>query len=189
MASLKRLQGVATSLLVALWASLLLPSVQELLAAHPVPGWSLVVLSAVFLVVGPALRPQRSTKPAAPKRSPKPRERRKPSYTDYTSDKIDGAMWRWLWNDGRINNLWAACPICDSELVAHQDYFAGHMLLCCERCRPNLGLPVNEPGGPFSSLGLEDNPMKVVTKIRGVDTIKREIRRRLRTGERPLVEG
>lgn len=128
-------------------------------------------------------RPQTKPEPAAPeplpKRRPKLPPKPSPNYTDYTSDRIDGANWRWAWRDGRITDLWAACPMCDSELVPYQDYFASGVLLCCERCHPSLDLPVNEPGGPYSSFGLEDNPMKVVGRIRGIDTVKREIRHRL----------
>ena len=55
MASVRRLQRVATSLLATLYSSLLLPPVQELLAAHPVPGWSLVFLPAALQRVAPRI--------------------------------------------------------------------------------------------------------------------------------------
>lgn len=186
---------MATSLLATLYSSLLLPPVQELLAAHPVPGWSLVFLSAMLLVVSPALRVRRTTKPAAPKLSRKPRKPRKANYTDYTSDRIDGANWRWTWQHGRLTNLWAACPVCDAELVYAQDSYRAGVLLLCERCHPSRDLPPNEPGGYYDdSFSFDGRGLKVVARLRGIDAgyarsaVEREIGRRLRTGERPLVE-
>lgn len=182
------------------------PPVHAFLAAYPVRGWSAIALvvvvvlisTSVFRVRRPELRPEpEASRPKSPPAKRKPRRKAPPklSYLEYTSDKIDDVHWRWTWRNGVPSDLWAACPTCDAQLVYAQDFYNEGTMLLCERCHPNRGLPPNTPGGPHDDIyagGLSGTSgLKVITRLRGVDAryaqdaVKREIGRRLRTGERP----
>lgn len=127
--------------------------------SYSVPGWALSVLGllALITVIRAIVGLRRS--PATP-------------YSNYVEDILFGAMWRWSW-DGDISNLWCFCPVCDAELVyddssAHSIYSQEEprTLFICEHCnRSTMGRV--DGGGKDYALG----------------AVRREIRRRVRTGQ------
>ena len=139
-----------------------------LIASYSVPGWALLIIglfALAGLAVGLAwlsvvLRPQNE-----------------PAYRNYTEDMIDGAKWRWLWNGNKISNLRCFCPNCDAELIPVERW--DQMSFICERC-PSQEYDFRYPS-PSSG--------RVITTMNGdrydaVSSAKREILRRIRTGER-----
>ena len=96
-----------------------------------------------------------------------------PAYTKYVEQELYGALWQWNWSGGDISNLWCLCPNCKGELVyddssAHSIYRREepHTDFNCEKC--NGRLVARFPGGG---------------KDYALSAVKREIRRRIRTGE------
>jgi hypothetical protein len=93
----------------------------------------------------------------------------------YVEDMLFGAKWRWSWSGGDAANLWCFCPACDGELVyddssAHQFGLSGppQTLFICEHCNRNV-------------MGL----VKGGDKNYALGAVRREIRRRVRTGQLP----
>ena len=147
----------AWSGVIGVWAALLSP--------YSVLGWALLIIG-LFALTGLAvglmwllvvLRPQNE-----------------PAYRKYTEDMIDGAKWRWSWDDNEISNLWCFCPRCDAQLVPAEGWDETDFI--CERC-------------PHSVSDLHDQSHgRVVATMNGgrydsVNAVKREILRRIRTGE------
>lgn len=96
-----------------------------------------------------------------------------PAYTKYVEQELYGALWQWNWSGGEISNLWCLCPNCKGELVyddssVHNLYRQEepHTDFSCEKC--NRRLVARVPGGG---------------KEYALSAVKREIRRRIRTGE------
>jgi len=89
----------------------------------------------------------------------------------HQEDHLYGMKWRWaLSNDGTIYRLACFCPACDNELIDvkmnHRIY--GHppsFTFSCDRCKEEVGV--------VETVGSEEP----------LDRVKREIRRRYRTGE------
>ena len=136
-----------------------------LFASYEVAGWVIVIgalctLMVLVTVVVDAL--QRA---------------RPPSYHSYIEDFIDGVKWRWRWDSDGIEDLRGFCPACDANLVyrvrgGDPRFSPNFTELTCERCAPR---------------NRQDN-LCVVAKLRGdtdyvLDSVKREIARRIRTGE------
>ena len=98
-------------------------------------------------------------------------ERRQPWHT-YTEAHIEGMVCRWEWNRfGEIQSLGFFCPMCDGELVPGNNHGFGTPYFICEKCSEQQRQP---------KIFLKDS-MKHNYNI--VERIKREIRRRCRTGE------
>ena len=155
-----------------------------LISNYSIPGWAFLIIG-FFALVGLAkicvvLWPENEQ-----------------AYRNYTEDMLYGAKWRWSWNGDEISNLWCFCPNCDAQLIPREGY--GSTDFICERC------PSDEPNRqvvpPFiSSRAWERRPSdgadrhygsqgRVISTIEGgdrfyaVDAVKREILRRIRTGE------
>ena len=98
-----------------------------------------------------------------------------PTFLTYTEDMVDGVRWRWRWRGNQIDGLWCFCPVCDAQLV-HSEEFS-EISFICERC------PSDGTFFPHGSRG------RVVGTVMGGDmnyavtAVKREILRRIRTGE------
>ncbi|MEI8654286.1 hypothetical protein P4S57_17130 [Pseudoalteromonas sp. Hal273] len=94
-----------------------------------------------------------------------------PEHSEYNSDSMFGMKWRWNWNGYDISNLWCFCPTCDATLV--YDDSSRHSLcdqtvthFMCENCS-------NQVIGTI----------KGGDKSYAIGAVKREIDRRIRTGE------
>lgn len=134
---------------------------------YAVPGWLLAILSLLALITAVrAAIAWRSTS-AAPTTST--------LYRTYVEDMLFGAKWRWSWSGGDVANLWCFCPICDGELV--YDDSSVHRftikeepqtLFICEHCNRSVMGRI-EGGDKDYALG----------------AVRREIRRRARTGQHP----
>ena len=136
-----------------------------LISDYSVPGWVLLItglFTLVGLVVGlvllcVVLRPQNE-----------------PADRNYTEDMLYGAKWRWRWSwiGKDILDLWCFCPICDAELVVYGEGFTTTNF-ACERCPPDRA----------------NRHYRVIATVSGsnryhaVSAAKREILRRIRTGE------
>jgi len=131
--------------------------------SYSVPGWALAVVGVLALVtiirfaVGLRALP---ISPVAP-------------HSRYVEDNLFGAKWKWSWVGGDISNLWCFCPVCDAELVyddsaAHTIYSREEprTLFICEHCNRNVVGRI-EGGDKEYALG----------------AVRREIRRRVRTGQ------
>ncbi len=137
-----------------------------LVSDYSVPGWVLLItglFTLVGLVVGlvllyVVLRPQNEL-----------------AHRNYIEDMLYGAKWRWSWNGNEISNLWCFCPICDAQLVYSEGFTETNFI--CERCPPDRA------DHHYRSQG------RVIAKVEGgdryyaVNAARREILRRIRTGE------
>lgn len=134
---------------------------------YAVPGWALSFLSLLALVTAVrAVIAWRSTSEVPTTSAP---------YRTYVEDILFGAKWRWSWSGGDIANLWCFCPTCDGELVyddssAHQFGIREEpqTVFICEHCNRSVMGRI-EGGDKDYSLG----------------AVRREIRRRIRTGQHP----
>lgn len=137
-----------------------------LVSNYPVPGWTLLIVGS-FALVGLAnicvgLWPESE-----------------PAYRNYTEDMLYGAKWRWSWVGNDISNLCCFCPKCDAQLVSQLVYSENSdgTLFICEQCPPDGAYGHHPPYG------------RVVSTVRGGDryyavgAVKREILRRVRTGQ------
>lgn len=127
---------------------------------YKTPGWLLLVLAVLALVTL-----IRFIVGLVPKFAP--------AYTKYVEQEFYGALWQWSWSGNQISDLWCLCPNCKGELVyddnsAHNIYSREdpHTDFTCENC--NRRLVARIPGGG---------------KEYALSAVKREIRRRIRTGE------
>ena len=155
-------------------------------SSYVIPGWVVLLLGLLalfgmicvaFYVVLPALRPVR--KESQP-------------FLSYTEDMIDGVKWRWIWsrlpgvNQYDIDNLWCFCPNCDAQLVvARGTGPERETLLICERCPSDPSDSTVYNFRPRQGLNGGGKVKATTPGITGTDSeayIKREIRRRIRTG-------
>ena len=134
---------------------------------YATPGWALAILSILSLVtLVRAVIAWRSTSAAPTPSAP---------YSTYVEDILFGAKWRWSWSGGDVANLWCFCPVCDGELVyddssAHRYSIRAEpqTMFICEHCNRNVMGRI-EGGDKNYALG----------------AVRREIRRRIRTGQHP----
>ena len=97
---------------------------------------------------------------------------KKEEYTKYVEDSIYDAKWRWKWRKDEIINIECYCPKCDSLLVyddssCHTKYTELVKTdFICENCKSQIVTSIH--GG---------------NKKYAMNTIKREIQRRIRTEE------
>lgn len=97
---------------------------------------------------------------------------KKEEYTKYVEDSIYNAKWRWKWTKDEIINIECYCPKCDSLLVyddssCHTKYTELVKTdFICENCKSQIVTSIH--GG---------------NKKYAMNTIKREIQRRIRTEE------
>jgi hypothetical protein len=95
------------------------------------------------------------------------------THKNYTQDNFKGLKWKWYWDDDGIHNLWCFCPQCDYELSCFEEklydnrYFATpQVVLTCEHCQKS-----------YPIVGYNKNYL--------LSVIRREIYRKIRTGEKP----
>jgi len=90
-------------------------------------------------------------------------KKKEEDFLKYTKDTIYGIPYRWKWNQSEIYNLDSFCPKCDGILVSNYDvfYIQSKSKINCENCDFQL----------------------IQEKYYSSDLIKREISRRIRTGE------
>jgi len=99
-------------------------------------------------------------------------ESEEPEFKSYVEDFIHGVKWRWSWVGNQISNVWCFCPRCDATLVYDDS-----------SCR-SLYSDVNKTDFICENCG-----HSVVASITGgnkdyaTSAIRREIDRRIRTGE------
>jgi len=99
------------------------------------------------------------------------------TYKDYTEDTFHGIKWRWHWEDEEITNLLYYCPTCELEMSYRNDkeyYNYGlnwkyNMIFTCEHCNREYPIMDYQLGDLLS-------------------LIKREIRRKIRIGEKPEMQ-
>ena len=96
-----------------------------------------------------------------------------PDHSKFVEMTYCGAKWQWGWASGQISNIWCLCPSCQAELVYddssnHNRYTneKAHTKFICENCNGQVVAEVD--GGD---------------KEYAVSAVKREVRRRVRTGE------
>lgn len=128
--------------------------------SYSIPGWVLSIVGLLALVTLVRAFVGLRMSPPAP-------------HNSYVEDMILGVKWRWSWAGEDISSLWCFCPGCDAELVyddssAHNIYSRDEprTLFICEHCdRSTMGRV--DGGGKDYALG----------------AVRREIRRRVRTGQ------
>ncbi len=154
--------------IVAKWVwSIVLVIVKYLGSKHLVYGWLIIILSALsfFLVIQIILSLISRRK----------EEDTENSTNQYIKDILFGSEWHWDYSyDGDIANIGGLCPACQSELVYHE--------FIPDRYN------INERGKPEHTEFRCENCRAVRTKLDGrfnyaIDTVKREIRRKIRTEE------
>ena len=153
------LRGYVVSFLSWLWSGLVW-CWEALAASYSLPGWAWLLFSILAFVglinIYLALKG----------------ESEEPEFKSYIEDFIHGAKWRWSWVGNQISNVWCFCPRCDATLV-YDD----------RSCR-SLYSDVNKTDFICENCG-----HSVVTSITGgnkdyaISAIRREIERRVRTGE------
>jgi hypothetical protein len=80
-----------------------------------------------------------------------------------------GLKWSWCWREDNIANLWCFCPQCDYELSYSEEEMVDAIWLLafkCEHCQKYYRF-------------------KGYNKDYLLNVIKREIHRKIRTGEKP----
>jgi hypothetical protein len=134
-----------------------------LLTAHAASGWLLLLLAGLA-VAGAVLIYARIVQLIGRKKEP--------DFTAYVGDHIHGAIWRWQWVGDRVGEVHGFCPTCDAQLVyAEQGGYLDPQndtatVFICERCDRKAVARVGG-GGLKYALG----------------AVRREIERRVRTGE------
>jgi len=99
------------------------------------------------------------------------KENKSPEFKAYTEDFLFGAKWHWAWAGNTITNLWCYCPSCDATLVyddssCRKRYADSKTDFICENCRSKVVASI--AGG---------------NKNYAIGAVKREIDRRIRTGD------
>lgn len=144
-----------------------------LLSPYSMPGWAFLIIG-LFALVGLLLLCVIFWFQIKPENEP--------AYRNYTQDMLYGAKWRWSWIGSEISNLWCFCPSCDAQLIYRESY--GETDFICERCSPDRSDHL------YRSYDLDQPHGRVVATVKGgdryyyaVSAAKREILRRIRTGE------
>ncbi|MBI9092715.1 MAG: hypothetical protein JEZ12_26160 [Desulfobacterium sp.] len=133
---------------------------KKLIASYSLPGWAwlLMFIFALIGLINIYLAIQGDTE--------------EPEFKSYVEDFMHGAKWRWSWVGNKISNVWCFCPTCDATLVYDDS--------SCRNFRSNVSR---------TDFICENCSNRVVASIRGGDkdyatgAVKREIDRRIRTGE------
>lgn len=159
-----------------------------LLSPYSMPGWAFLIIG-LFALVGFVVLCVIFLFQIKPENEP--------AYRSYIEDMLCGAKWRWSWNGNEISNLWCFCPSCDAQLIPKEHYESTDFI--CERCPPDE--PNRQGFPPFIASGAwERHPSdgaghqygsqgRVIATVEGGDShyavsrVKREILRKIRTGE------
>lgn len=153
------LRGYVVSFLSWLWLGVVW-CWKALIVSYSLPGWAWLLIFILALVglinIYLALKD----------------ESEEPEFTSYIEDFIYGAKWRWCWLGNQIYDVWCFCPLCDATLVyddrscRSRYYDIKKTDFICENCGHNVVASIT--GGD---------------KDYAVGAIRREIDRRIRTGE------
>lgn len=65
-------------------------------------------------------------------------EPKKSIYADHTLQEIKGAVWKWHWNQNKIEQLWCFCPVCNDELSYDNDHLLNVITFSCEHCQKEI---------------------------------------------------
>lgn len=130
--------------------------------SYSLPGWALVVLFLLVLISSTHAINWIRGSPQV-------------SYSGYVEDMVFGLKWRWTWFNESLVDMWCYCPVCDAELVyddsAAQSVYSMERpktIFICEHCSHSTMGSI-DGGGKDYALG----------------AVRREIHRRVRTGEFP----
>ena len=153
------LRGYANSFLDWIWVGVVW-CWEALISSYSLPGWAWlgIFILALFGLINTYVAAR--GEPA------------KPDYESYIEDSIYGAKWRWTWVGNTISNVWCYCPRCDATLVYDDSSCRDLYSDCnktdfiCENCGHSVVATIT--GG---------------NKNYAAGAIKREIDRRIRTGE------
>lgn len=63
---------------------------------------------------------------------------RKSIYADHTVHEIKGAVWKWHWNENKIEQLWCFCPTCNNELSYDNDHLLQTITFSCPQCEQEI---------------------------------------------------
>ena len=132
---------------------------KALFVSYSLPGWLLLIISllALFAIMCIFLIIK---------------ENKSPEFKAYTEDLLFNVKWRWNWSQNKIDNLWCYCPSCDATLVYDdrtcRSFYSDIKKtdFICENCNSKVVSSVN--GGDKNYV---------------IGAAKREIDRRIRTGE------
>lgn len=94
---------------------------------YSINGWILLFL-AVFALIGLSgvlykiyyIKPKKSI------------------YAHHTVQEIKHAVWKWHWNENKIEQLWCFCPTCNDELSYDTDHLLQTITFSCERCNKEV---------------------------------------------------
>ena len=131
---------------------------KALFVSYNLPGWVLLIISllALFAIAVIFLIVK---------------ENRSPEFKAYTEDFLFDTKWRWYWSGNNIANLWCYCPSCDATLVyddssCHNRYIDSKTDFICENCGSKVVASITGGNKDYS-----------------IGAVKREIDRRIRTGD------
>lgn len=60
------------------------------------------------------------------------------SFTNYRSETIKDALWKWQWVDNKIEKLWCFCPTCNNELSYESDHLLFQTTFTCHTCNKEI---------------------------------------------------
>jgi hypothetical protein len=145
------------------WCWSALTSLGTLLTDHfQIPGWLILIL---LLLAFPSLI----------KLFTAIKRKKEPGVFDlYRRDNLFGAIWEWSYNGNQILNIWCLCPICQSELI-YEEHRQSRLL-------------TKHDDEPDNTKFICEKCQEVRVKLNGLTpyalgTVKREIHRKIRTGE------
>ena len=65
-------------------------------------------------------------------------EPKKSIFAHHTTHEIKGAVWKWHWNQNKIEQLWCFCPTCNDELSYDHDHLLHTITLSCPHCKKEI---------------------------------------------------
>lgn len=153
------LRGYASRFLSWLWSGVVWLW-EALIASYSLPGWVWLVI--IILALIGLINVYLAVKGEA----------EEPEFKSYVEDFIHGAKWRWSWVGNAISNVWCYCSRCEATLV-YDDSSCRSLYsdvkktdFICENCGHSVVATIT--GG---------------NKDYAISAIKREVDRRIRTGE------
>ncbi len=63
---------------------------------------------------------------------------KKTIYADHVVQEIKTAVWKWRWNENKIEQLWCFCPTCNDELSYDNDHLLQTITFSCEHCNKEI---------------------------------------------------
>lgn len=129
---------------------------------YPIPGWAIIVFCCLAL-------------PSIFRFISLFRKQPAPAHASYVEDHFHGAIWRWDWAHGHINNLDCYCPACDATLVYDDS-----------SCNIYARLNDKRPGTAYICEHCGHQQIAFIAggnREYALGAIEREITRKVRTGE------